>query len=175
MGRGRCPCCRLSSAQVADWTCPLRHPNLAAAQMALAKRAGTLAAELDEFKLSAIEDAAIEPLTKLVRSRNGRHNQCSCASLAQTRSSRCCSTPRLRATARTSTRAWWRLRMEVLRVMHRPMNLNWWHWTTGSSAGSMRRPGKIPRGFRTPNDARDGRITRRAAPAGVLRPTGGTG
>jgi ABC-type transporter Mla MlaB component len=107
----------VSSAQVADWTCPgsFGTQTLAALNVALAKAPAPW--RLNWSKLSAIEDAAIEPLTKLFTQW--------AAQPVQLRFIGADALERVLQQATPSgnkdvNAAWWRLRMEVLRVMHRP-------------------------------------------------------
>lgn len=106
-----------STTNAADWTCPstLGTQTLAALNAALGRAAQPW--KLSWTKLATIEPAAIEPLTKLLASWATQP--------VQIRFIAADNLERLLKEATPSgdkavEPAWWKLRMEVLRVMHRP-------------------------------------------------------
>jgi ABC-type transporter Mla MlaB component len=105
------------SQQTADWTCPgtLGTQTLAALNAALAKAPPPW--RLSWVKLTAIEDAAIEPLTRLFTQWAAQPVQLRFIAAEVLEQVLQSATP---SGDKGVNAAWWRLRMEVLRVMHRP-------------------------------------------------------
>ncbi len=119
VGRMSAPAAPSASAsqQAADWTCPgtFGTQTLAALNAALAKAPPPW--RLSWVKITAIEEAAVEPLTKLFTQWAAQPVQLrfiAPEALEQVLQS---ATP---SGDKGINAAWWRLRMEVLRVMHRP-------------------------------------------------------
>jgi ABC-type transporter Mla MlaB component len=102
---------------LADWTCPAVFGTQTAAALNAALTKAKQPYKLNWTKLTSIVDAAIEPLTKLFTqwaSQSVQLRFIGAESLEKV----------LREATPSSDRgvnpAWWKLRMEVLRVMHRP-------------------------------------------------------
>ncbi|MBK6004476.1 STAS domain-containing protein [Ramlibacter ginsenosidimutans] len=101
----------------ADWTSPavFGTQTLAALNAALAR--GTQPYKLNWSKLNSIAEAAAEPLTKLFTQWAGQNVQLRFIGADTLEKVLREATP---SSDRSVNAAWWRLRMEVLRVMHRP-------------------------------------------------------
>ena len=102
---------------LADWTCPAVFGTQTAAALNAALGKASQPYKLNWTKLNSIAEGAVEPLTKLFTqwaSQNVQLRFIGAESLEKT----------LRDATPSSDRgvnpAWWKLRMEVLRVMHRP-------------------------------------------------------
>ncbi len=106
-----------ASQQVADWTCPgtFGTQTLAALNAALAKAPPPW--RLSWAKLTTIEEAAIEPLTRLFTQWAAQPVQLRFIAAEVLEQVLQSATP---SGDKSVNAAWWRLRMEVLRVMHRP-------------------------------------------------------
>jgi hypothetical protein len=102
---------------VADWNSPaiFGTQSLAALNAALAK--GTQPYKLNWGKLTSIVDSAVEPLTKTFTQWAGQNIQLRFVGAEALEKVLKDATP---SSDRSVDPAWWRLRMEVLRVMHRP-------------------------------------------------------
>ena len=105
------------SQQTADWTCPgtFGTQTLAALNAALAKAPPPW--RLSWVKLSTIDEAAIEPLTRLFTQWAAQPVQLRFIAAEVLEQVLQSATP---SGDKGVNAAWWRLRMEVLRVMHRP-------------------------------------------------------
>ncbi len=105
------------STQAADWTCPgnFGTQTLAALNVALGKAPAPW--RLSWAKLNVIEAPAIEPLTKLFTQWAAQPVQLRFIAAEVLERVLQQATP---SGDRDVNAAWWRLRMEVLRVMHRP-------------------------------------------------------
>ncbi|MFI4927695.1 MAG: hypothetical protein ACHP7E_08420, partial [Burkholderiales bacterium] len=101
----------------ADWTSPavFGTQTLAALNAALAR--GTPPYKLNWSKLNSIAEAAVDPLTKLFTQWAGQNVQLRFIGADTLEKVLRDATP---SSDRSVNAAWWRLRMEVLRVMHRP-------------------------------------------------------
>jgi ABC-type transporter Mla MlaB component len=101
----------------ADWTSPavFGTQTLAALNAALAR--GTQPYKLNWAKLNTIADTAVEPLGKLFTQWAGQNVQLRFVGADTLEKVLREATP---SSDRSVNPAWWRLRMEVLRVMHRP-------------------------------------------------------
>ncbi|MBI2769753.1 MAG: STAS domain-containing protein [Burkholderiales bacterium] len=106
-----------AAQQLADWTCPATFgtQTLAALNAALAK--ATPPWRLNWAKLNTIDEAAIEPLTKLFTQWATQPVQLRFIAADNFEKALKNSTP---SGDKGVNPAWWKLRMEVLRVMHRP-------------------------------------------------------
>ncbi|MGE0330667.1 MAG: STAS domain-containing protein [Ramlibacter sp.] len=106
-----------ASQQAADWTCPgtFGTQTLAALNAALAKAPPPW--RLSWAKLTTIEEAAIEPLTRLFTQWAAQPVQLRFIAAEVLEQVLQSATP---SGDKGVNAAWWRLRMEVLRVMHRP-------------------------------------------------------
>jgi hypothetical protein len=101
----------------ADWNCPAAFGTQTLAALNAAVSKATQPYKLNWSKLNSIADAAVEPLTKLFTQWAGQNVQL-----------RFIGAETLERVLREATPssdpgvnpAWWKLRMEVLRVMHRP-------------------------------------------------------
>jgi ABC-type transporter Mla MlaB component len=102
---------------VADWNSPaiFGTQSLAALNAALAK--GTQPYKLNWGKLTSIVESAVEPLTKTFTQWAGQNIQLRFVGAEALEKVLKDATP---SSDRSVDPAWWRLRMEVLRVMHRP-------------------------------------------------------
>ncbi|HSV48473.1 MAG TPA: STAS domain-containing protein, partial [Ramlibacter sp.] len=102
---------------VADWTCPgtLGTQTVAAMQVALAKAAPPW--RLSWVKLNTIEEAAVEPLNRLFTQWGSQPVQLRFIAADNFEKVLKDRTP---SGDKGANPAWWKLRMEVLRVMHRP-------------------------------------------------------
>jgi hypothetical protein len=102
---------------LADWTCPaiFGTQTLAALNAALAK--ATPPYKLNWAKLNSIVDSAVEPLSKLFTQWAGQNLQLRFIGADTLEKVLREQTP---SSDRSVNPAWWKLRMEVLRVMHRP-------------------------------------------------------
>ncbi len=111
------PAAAPASAQPADWTCPstLGTQTLAALNVALSKSPAPW--RLNWTKLTAIDEAAVEALTKLFTQWAAQPVQLRFMGADNFERVLKASTP---SGDKHINAAWWRLRMEVLRVMHRP-------------------------------------------------------
>jgi hypothetical protein len=121
VGRMKAPASNTSSAgggaQVADWICPgsLGSQTLAALNAALAKAPQPW--RLNWSKLTQVEESAVEPLTRLFSQWGAQPVQLrfmGAEALDKTLQSH------TESGNRNVNPGYWRLRMEVLRVMHRP-------------------------------------------------------
>jgi hypothetical protein len=103
--------------QVADWTSPaiFGTQTLAAMNVAVAKASQPY--KLNWTKLNSIVESAIEPLTKTFTQWAGQNIQLRFIGAEALEKVLKDATP---SSDRSVNPAWWRLRMEVLRVMHRP-------------------------------------------------------
>ena len=117
MGASSAPVAGPVSQQTADWTCPgtFGTQTLAALNAALAKAPPPW--RLSWVKLTTIEDAAIEPLTRLFTQWAAQPVQLRFIAAEVLEQVLQSATP---SGDKGVNAAWWRLRMEVLRVMHRP-------------------------------------------------------
>jgi ABC-type transporter Mla MlaB component len=106
-----------SGQPVADWTCPavFGTQTLAALNAALAKAPQPW--RLSWAKLTQIQDAAVEPLTRLFTQWAAQPVQLRFIGADVFEKVLKDATP---SGDRGANPAWWKLRMEVLRVMHRP-------------------------------------------------------
>jgi ABC-type transporter Mla MlaB component len=106
-----------TGAQVADWNCPavFGTQTLAALNAALAKAPPPW--RLNWGKLTSIADAAVEPLTKAFTQWASQSVQLRFIGVDALEKVLKDHTP---SGDRGASPAWWKLRMEVLRVMHRP-------------------------------------------------------
>jgi ABC-type transporter Mla MlaB component len=101
----------------ANWTCPATMGTQTVAAMAIALAKATPPWRLSWVKLNAIDEAAVESLTRLFTQWTSQPVQL-----------RFIGADKLETVLRNATPsgdksvnpAWWKLRMEVLRVMHRP-------------------------------------------------------
>jgi len=102
---------------VANWTCPatLGTQTIVAMNAALAK--ATPPWRLSWAKLSTIDEAAVEPLTKLFTQWAAQSIQLRFIGSENLERVLKNATP---SSDKNVNPAWWKLRMEVLRVMHRP-------------------------------------------------------
>jgi ABC-type transporter Mla MlaB component len=118
IGRMSAPATTVATGAVqADWTCPaiFGTQTLAALNAALAK--ATPPYKLNWAKLNSIVESAVEPLTRLFTqwaTQNVQLRFMGAESLERVLKE---ATP---SSDRSANPAWWKLRMEVLRVMHRP-------------------------------------------------------
>ena len=117
MGAASAPAASPVSQQVADWTCPgsFGTQTLAALNAALAKAPPPW--RLSWAKLTTIDEAAIEPLTRLFTQWAAQPVQLRFIAAEVLEQVLQSATP---SGDKNVNAAWWRLRMEVLRVMHRP-------------------------------------------------------
>jgi hypothetical protein len=118
VGRMSTPTAAPTAAQsAADWNCPpvFGTQSLAALNAAMAK--GTQPFRLNWGKLNSIADPAVEPLTKLFTQWAGQNVQLRFIGAESLERVLKNATP---SNDRGVNPAWWKLRMEVLRVMHRP-------------------------------------------------------
>jgi ABC-type transporter Mla MlaB component len=106
-----------SGQNIADWTSPANFgtQTLAALNAALAK--ATPPYRLNWIKLTTIGDAAVEPLTKLFTQWAGQTVQLRFIGADNLEKVLRDATP---SGDRNVAAAWWKLRMELLRVIHRP-------------------------------------------------------
>jgi hypothetical protein len=102
---------------LADWNCPavFGTQTLAALNAALTK--ATQPYKLNWTKLASIVDSAVEPLAKLFTQWAGQNVQLRFIGADALEKVLREQTP---SGDRSASPAWWKLRMEVLRVMHRP-------------------------------------------------------
>ncbi|MBE7366136.1 STAS domain-containing protein [Ramlibacter pallidus] len=102
---------------LADWTCPavFGTQTLAALNAALVR--ATPPYKLNWAKLTSIVESAVEPLAKLFTQWAGQNVQLRFIGAEQLEKVLRDQTP---SSDRGVNPAWWKLRMEVLRVMHRP-------------------------------------------------------
>ena len=117
VGRMNQPSAAPAPGQLADWTCPavFGTQTLAALNAALAK--ATQPYKLNWTKLNSIVDSALEPLTKLFTQWAGQNVQLRFIGADALEKVLRDQTP---SGDRSVNPGWWKLRMEVLRVMHRP-------------------------------------------------------
>ncbi|HEX2545829.1 MAG TPA: STAS domain-containing protein [Ramlibacter sp.] len=116
IGRMNTPAPAPTGAQ-ADWNCPpvFGTQTLAAMNAALAK--ATQPYKLNWTKLTSIVDSALEPLTRAFTQWAGTNVQLRFIGSESLEKVLKDQTP---SSDRSVNPAWWKLRMEVLRVMHRP-------------------------------------------------------
>jgi hypothetical protein len=103
--------------QTADWTCPAVFGTQTAAALNAALAKATQPYKLNWSKLTSIVDGAVEPLTKLFTQWAGQNVQLRFIGAESLEKVLREATP---SSDRGVNPAWWKLRMEVLRVMHRP-------------------------------------------------------
>lgn len=117
IGRMSAPAPAASGGQLADWNCPaiFGTQTLAAMNAAIAK--ATQPYKLNWTKLTSIVESAIEPLTKAFTQWAGQNIQLRFIGAESLEKVLKDATP---SSDRSVNPAWWKLRMEVLRVMHRP-------------------------------------------------------
>jgi ABC-type transporter Mla MlaB component len=115
--RAASPALEGSTQQLAHWTCPatVGTQTLAAMSAALAKAAAPW--RLNWVKLNAIDDTAVEGLTKLFTQWAAHSVQLRFMGANSLEKVLQSATP---SGDKGTNTAWWKLRMEVLRVMHRP-------------------------------------------------------
>lgn len=106
-----------TAPQKADWACPsmMGTQSVAALNAALAKAAQPW--HLDWSRLNAIDEAAVEPLRKLFGGWSGQPVQLRFVSPDKLEKALAAATP---SGDKGVNQEWWRLRMEALRLMHRP-------------------------------------------------------
>ncbi|MDE2607010.1 MAG: STAS domain-containing protein, partial [Burkholderiales bacterium] len=104
------------SAQ-ADWTAPAVFGTQTAAALNAALGRATQPYKLNWSKLTSIVDGAVEPLTRLFSQWAGENIQLNFIGADALEKVLREATP---SSDRAVNPAWWKLRMEVLRVMHRP-------------------------------------------------------
>lgn len=102
---------------LADWTCPAVFGTQTAAALNAALTKATQPYKLNWTKLTSIVDAAVEPLTKLFTQWAGQNVQLRFIGADSLEKVLRDATP---SSDRGVNPAWWKLRMEVMRVMHRP-------------------------------------------------------
>lgn len=102
---------------LADWTCPTVFGTQTAAALNAALAKATQPYKLNWTKLTSIADGAIEPLTKLFTQWAGQNVQLRFIGAESLEKVLRDATP---SSDRGVNPGWWKLRMEVLRVMHRP-------------------------------------------------------
>lgn len=102
---------------VADWTCPAVFGTQTVAALNAALVKATQPYKLSWAKLTSIGDAAVEPLAKLFTQWAGQNIQLRFIGAEALEKVLRDATP---SSDRGVNPAWWKLRMEVLRVMHRP-------------------------------------------------------
>lgn len=101
----------------ADWTCPAVFGTQTAAALTAALTRATQPYKLNWTKLTSIVDGAVEPLAKLFTQWAGQNVQLRFIGADTLERVLREATP---SSDRAVNPAWWKLRMEVLRVMHRP-------------------------------------------------------
>jgi ABC-type transporter Mla MlaB component len=101
----------------ADWTCPASFGTQTAAALNAALGRATQPYKLNWSKLTSIVDGAVEPLTKLFTQWAGQNVQLRFIGAETLEKVLREATP---SSDRSINPGWWKLRMEVLRVMHRP-------------------------------------------------------
>lgn len=101
----------------ADWTAPAVFGTQTAAALSAALGRATQPYKLNWNKLTSIVEGAVEPLTKLFTQWAGQSMQLHFIGAEALEKVLREATP---SSDRGINPAWWRLRMEVLRVMHRP-------------------------------------------------------
>jgi ABC-type transporter Mla MlaB component len=101
----------------ADWTSPAVFGTQTVAALNAALARATQPYKLNWSKLNSIADAAVEPLTKLFTQWAGQNVQLRFIGADTLEKVLREATP---SSDRSVNAAWWKLRMEVLRVMHRP-------------------------------------------------------
>jgi len=106
-----------ASQDKADWTCPAVFGTQTVAALAAALSRASQPYKLNWSKLSSIVDGAVEPLTKLFTQWAGQNVQLRFIGAEAVEKVLREATP---SSDRSVNPAWWKLRMEVLRVMHRP-------------------------------------------------------
>jgi hypothetical protein len=102
---------------VADWTCPAVFGTQTAAALNAALGKATQPYKLNWSKLTSIVEGAIEPLTKLFTQWGSQPVQLRFIGADALEKVLREATP---SSDRGVNPAWWKLRMEVMRVMHRP-------------------------------------------------------
>jgi hypothetical protein len=118
VGRMSQPATSASSGQnAAHWTCPSVFGTQTAAALNAALVKATQPYKLNWSKLTSIVEGAVEPLTKLFTQWAGQNVQLRFIGAEALEKVLRDATP---SSDRGVNPAWWKLRMEVLRVMHRP-------------------------------------------------------
>lgn len=102
---------------IADWTCPAAFGTQTAAALNAALAKATQPYKLNWTKLTSIAEGAIEPLTRLFTQWAGQNVQLRFIGAESLEKVLRDATP---SSDRGVNPGWWKLRMEVLRVMHRP-------------------------------------------------------
>ena len=102
---------------LADWTAPAVFGTQTAAALNAALGRATQPYKLNWSKLTSIADGALEPLTRLFTQWAGQNVQLRFIGAEALEKVLRDQTP---SSDRSVNAAWWKLRMEVLRVMHRP-------------------------------------------------------
>jgi hypothetical protein len=111
------PATAVAGQPLADWTCPAVFGTQTAAALNAALAKATQPYKLNWTKLGSIVDGAVEPLTKLFTQWAGQNVQLRFIGAESLEKALREATP---SSDRAVNPAWWKLRMEVLRVMHRP-------------------------------------------------------
>jgi ABC-type transporter Mla MlaB component len=106
-----------SNHDKADWVCPAVFGTQTAAALGAALGRATQPYKLNWSKLASIADGAVEPLTRLFTQWAGQNVQLRFIGAETLEKVLREATP---SSDRSINAAWWKLRMEVLRVMHRP-------------------------------------------------------
>ena len=101
----------------ADWTCPAIFGTQTLAALNAAMKKATQPYKLNWAKLNSIVDSAVEPLSKLFTEWAAQNIQLRFIGAEGLEKVLRDQTP---SSDRSVNPAWWKLRMEVLRVMHRP-------------------------------------------------------
>jgi hypothetical protein len=107
----------LPGASIADWTCPSTFGTQTLAALNAALGRATPPWRLSWVKLATIDEAALEGLTRLFTQWAGQAAQLRFLAPDNLERVLQAHTP---SGDRSVNPAWWKLRMEVLRVMHRP-------------------------------------------------------
>jgi hypothetical protein len=102
---------------LADWTCPAAFGTQTAAALNAALAKATQPYKLNWSKLTSIAEGAVEPLAKLFTQWAGQNVQLRFIGADALEKVLRDATP---SSDRGVNPGWWKLRMEVLRVMHRP-------------------------------------------------------
>lgn len=118
VGRMSAPAAPAASGQsAADWTSPAVFGSQTAAALNVALVKAKQPYKLNWTKITSIGEAAVEPLTKLFTQWAGQNVQLRFIGADSLEKVLREATP---SSDRGVNPAWWKLRMEVLRVMHRP-------------------------------------------------------
>jgi hypothetical protein len=119
VGRMNTPSAQASAPgqPLADWTCPAVFGTQTLAALNAAMNKATPPYKLNWSKITSIVDSAVEPLTKLFTQWSGQNVQLRFIGAEALEKVLREATP---SSNRGTNPAWWKLRMEVLRVMHRP-------------------------------------------------------